>query len=125
MVNRCTSDRNREYKNYGGRGIRICQQWLDYKAFAIWATTNGYKTNLTLERKNVNGNYEPENCTWATMKEQNNNRTNNHLITFGGKTQTLQQWSEEFGIKKPTLLWRLGHGWPLDQAFTVKVRRYA
>jgi hypothetical protein len=116
MINRCCSERNPNYKHYGGRGISVCDEWLNYYNFRDWSTSNGYEDNLTLERKNVNGNYEPNNCKWATMKEQENNRTNNHLITFNGETKTLQQWSEVTGISRETLRSRILRGWPSSKA---------
>jgi len=118
MINRCCSEDNPNYKHYGGRGITICNEWLDYYNFRDWALVNGYEDHLTLERKNVNSNYDPENCKWATMKEQENNRTNNHLITFNGRTKTLQQWSDETGIYSSTLRSRLQRGWSIEQALT-------
>ncbi len=73
---RCFNEKKKEYKNYGGRGIKICDEWLEYKNFYIWAMTNGYKDNLTIERIDVNGNYEPNNCTWITIQEQQKNKRN-------------------------------------------------
>lgn len=74
MKTRCLNKNKKEYKNYGGRGIVICDEWLEYKNFYVWAMTNGYKNNLTIERINVNGNYEPNNCTWITIQEQQLNK---------------------------------------------------
>lgn len=122
MINRCRSELNPNYRHYGERGIIVCSEWIDYHNFHDWALDNGYKDNLTIERKNVDGNYEPENCKWATMKEQENNRTNNHLITFIGKTQTLQQWSEETGIARETLSSRIRRGWTIPQTLSVPIR---
>lgn len=73
---RCFNEKKKEYRNYGGRGIKICDEWMEYKNFYIWAMTNGYKDNLTIERIDVNGNYEPNNCTWITIQEQQKNKRN-------------------------------------------------
>lgn len=73
---RCFNKNRKGYKNYGGRGITICNEWLEYKNFCDWAMANGYKDNLTIERINVNGNYEPANCTWITIQEQQKNKRN-------------------------------------------------
>jgi hypothetical protein len=117
MIGRCQSPKDSHYKYYGGRGISVCDEWRnDFSAFFQWAMANGYKTNLTLDRKNVNGNYEPSNCKWSTWKQQSNNRTNNRYITFGSKTLTCQQWAEEIGIAPGALRYRLNQGWPIGEA---------
>ena len=123
IIQRCNNPKNERYKNYGGRGIKVCDQWQGMYGslnFYIWALNNGYDDTLSIDRIDVNGNYEPNNCRWATEKEQQNNRTNNHLITFDGRTQTLQMWADEYGIYKRTLLSRLEKGMPIDVALTIK-----
>lgn len=74
---RCLNSKTRSYKNYGGRGITVCDEWLTFKPFYDWAMANGYNDTLTIDRINVDGNYEPNNCKWATMKEQQNNKRTN------------------------------------------------
>lgn len=138
MKNRCYNPDFKEYKNYGGRGITVCSEWLNSEktkikgthisntskgliAFKKWAMENGYADELTLDRIDNNGNYEPSNCRWVTRKVQNNNRTNNHYITYKGKTQSISQWSDELGIKRQKLVdrfWKLG--WSIERAFTTK-----
>lgn len=113
---RCYNPNNPAYKNYGGRGIRICDEWLQkngngLRNFYKWAINNGYNKNLTIDRIDVNGNYEPSNCRWATPKEQSNNKRNNHIINYKGKKYTLSQLSNYLNIKITTLKWRLEHGW--------------
>lgn len=96
----------KHYKNYAGRGIKVCDKWLDKEFGSInfinWALNNGYKDNLTLDRIDVNGNYCPENCRWATVKEQANNKRNNHYITIDGITKTLNQWIKQVKMSETT-----------------------
>lgn len=95
MKQRCCGYNAKSYKHYGGRGITVCEEWRNsFEAFYEWAMANGYSDSLTLDRIDVNGNYEPSNCRWATMKEQNNNKRNNRNITYKGETHTLAQWIE-------------------------------
>lgn len=99
MKQRTSNQNKKSYAKYGGRGITVCDEWRDsYIAFKEWAFANGYDENLTIERIDVNGNYEPGNCRWATQKEQCNNRRSNVLIEWQGKTQNIEQWAEETGI---------------------------
>jgi hypothetical protein len=100
MRNRCESKNLEYYKNYAGRGIKVCAEWHDYLVFREWALTNGYADNLSIDRINNDGNYEPSNCRWATSKEQGNNTRRNVIINYGNFTKTLTQWSEYFGIKR-------------------------
>lgn len=101
MKQRCCNKNSSNYKNYGKRGIRICQEWLDdFINFYNWALEHGYSDNLSIDRIDTNGNYEPSNCRWITLKEQNNNRRSNNNITIGKKTQNLELWCKELHIKR-------------------------
>lgn len=96
---RCTLPSDKDYKNYGGRGIQICNEWLNsYIAFHDWAINNGYSEELTIDRIDYDGNYEPSNCRWVTMKEQNNNKRSNVFFTYNGKTKSMSKWCDEFGV---------------------------
>lgn len=107
MKERCNNPNSQAYKDYGGRGISICKDWQDdYMNFYNWSINNGYDKKLTIDRIDVNGNYEPLNCRWATTDEQCNNRRNNIKITYNGKTQTLFQWCEEYGLEYRMILAR-------------------
>lgn len=122
MMERCSNPKCNKYEHYGGRGIKVCQRWHDYENFL--ADMGNVPKGLTLERNDVNENYCPENCRWATMKEQANNRRNNHLITFEGETKTIAQWSEETGISAPALLRRISKlGWGIKKALTTPVQK--
>lgn len=95
------------YKRYGGRGIVMCDEWRNsYAAFRDWAQVNGYHDDLTIERKDVNGNYEPDNCTWIPQGKQAWNRRTSLLVTIDGRTQCLAAWAEEFGVKYKAV-WQL------------------
>lgn len=120
MKNRTTNPNYKEYKYYGGRGIKICDEWLnDFEKFYDWSVSNGYKDDLTIDRIDVNGNYSPCNCRWVTMKEQQNNRRNNHIITYHGETHTVKQWAEKLEINYNTLLSRINrYHWTIERAFT-------
>lgn len=107
IKNRCYNKHNISYHCYGGRGIIVCDEWKDnFIAFYKWAINNGYSENLTIDRIDVNGIYCPENCRWATIEEQNNNRTTNINITIGNATKSLKKWCELFDLEYHTILAR-------------------
>lgn len=118
MRQRINNPKNKAYKNYGGRGISICEEWNDYINFRNWALENGYRNGLSIDRIDVNGNYCPENCRWADFETQQNNKRYNRLISYNGKTQTITQWSKEIGINRNTLEGRLKSGWRIEDALT-------
>lgn len=125
MYCRCYYSSTNQYKNYGGRGIKVCEEWKHMQGFINfynWAMNNGYKENLTLDRINNDGNYEPSNCRWATKKEQSNHRTNNVYYTFNGETKTSKQWCEIYNVSQTTLLDRLKRGWSLEEALTISTK---
>lgn len=125
MRKRCYNEKCYSYENYGGRGIKVCDEWNnDYLVFREWALNNGYDDSLTIDRINVNGNYCPENCRWVDMHVQANNNRNNHLITFDGRTQTLSNWAEEYNINYHTLVARLDRGWSIEESFLIPVGKY-
>ena len=96
---RCSSKTNQAYPNYGGRGIKVCDEWLkDYMNFYNWAIANGYSDNLSIDRIDNNDDYKPSNCRWTTKKEQANNRRTNVYITHNGETKTLAQWVELYNM---------------------------
>lgn len=111
MKKRCLNKKNQAYFRYGGRGVTICNEWLnDFMNFYKWALNNGYKDNLTIDRIDVNGNYEPYNCRWATYKEQANNRRKeitSRYLTYKEKTQTVTEWCKEYNINYSTLSCRI------------------
>ena len=124
MKNRCYNPKNEFYKDYGERGITVCEEWLDkkngHKNFREWAIANGWKENLSIDRIDVNGNYEPSNCRWATRKEQANNRRNNAYITIHGVTKTAQEWADQIGITERAFMSRVAYGWSEDRLLEPK-----
>lgn len=118
MRDRCNNPNNKSFKHYGGRGIKVCKEWdKDFMNFYTWAMDNGYKEGLTLDREEVNGNYEPSNCSWKTNLEQQRNRRNNHYVTINGETKTISEWSEISGIPPKTLRHRIISGWDENELF--------
>lgn len=124
IINRCYNKNNYSFKYYGERQIKVCDEWLGehgFENFYQWSIKNGYSGALTIDRIDVNGNYEPGNCRWVDMKTQANNRRNNVNIIYNGKNQTLAQWSEELGINFYTLYARIEkNNWDVERAFATK-----
>lgn len=112
MKRRCDLPTVKCYDDYGGRGIRVCEEWADsYEAFRDWSLANGYRDDLTIDRwPDTNGNYEPDNCRWGTAKEQARNRRTSRLLTVNGFTKTLAEWSELSGIPYRTIWDKLERG---------------
>jgi hypothetical protein len=124
LKQRCLNTKCSDYKDYGGRGISICERWLN--SFDCFLSDMGLRPSKThsIERKNVNGNYEPSNCIWATPEQQQNNRRNNRIIEFNGKRQSMMLWSLEIGINYRTLQDRLVNGWSIEKSLCTPVRRW-
>lgn len=120
MRQRCENPNTISYKYYGEKGISVCPEWRDFKSFCAWAMANGYESNLTLDRKDGNRNYEPSNCRWVTNKEQQNNTQYNRLITFRGETHNITQWAEMLGIPRTTLYNRLRREWSVEKTLTTE-----
>lgn len=89
---------------------------MNFESFYIWAIGNGYHDDLTIERIDNNKGYSPDNCKWATQKEQNNNKRTNIIINFDGQSKNITQWANELSIKRQTLAWRINKGWPTKKA---------
>lgn len=118
MKRRCFDSNFRDYNNYGGRGISVCNEWKEnYSVFREWALSNGYSDKLTLDRIDNNGNYEPSNCRWTTIQIQSNNKRVNRRITYKGETHTIADWGRITGIDADKIGKRLKKGLPLEQVF--------
>ena len=124
MLNRCLNPNEKCYLSYGGRGISVCDEWLgNFIGFYQWALSSGYKEGLSIDRIDVNGNYEPNNCRWVTMKQQENNKSNNHYLKFDGKTHTLSEWAEIVHISYGCLKSRIRNGWSIESALTTPQKK--
>ena len=124
MRNRCFNSNNKSFVYYGGRGISVCDEWNEFLNFEKWAIQNGFEENLTLDRIDVNGNYEPENCRWISQKEQMRNTRSNHLLTYNGYTKTMAEWSEITGIPYATLKQRINkYNYSVEKALTKPVKK--
>lgn len=122
MRQRVQNPKTINYSLYGGKGVKICDEWQNYEPFKKWSMLNGYNENLTLDRISSSGNYCPENCRWVTMKVQQNNRCNNHIISYAGESLTLSQWADKTGIPVKTLSRRIvDKHWPIDVALTTPI----
>lgn len=122
MIERCENTNSEMYENYGGRGIRVCDEWKDsYVAFRDWANKNGYSDKLTIDRIDNNGNYEPSNCKWSSQKEQCNNRRSNRKLSYKGLTKTMTQWAEAIGMNPGTFKRRIYQGWTVTEAIEIPV----
>lgn len=124
MKQRCYCKTYRNYCDWGGRGITVCDEWKnDYRAFKKWAMENGYKEGLSIDRINNNGNYEPKNCRWTTPLEQANNRRNSKHLMYNGEEHSVVEWAKIMGIDREIIYHRLSAGWSIEKTLTTPVRK--
>jgi hypothetical protein len=123
LKGRCLNPKSAAYKRYGGRGITISPEWLNsFECFRDWALANGYAPDLTIDRKNNDGNYEPGNCRWATYKQQNRNYSRVHYVDVDGKQVPLIELAERAGLKPYTVRQRIFRmGWSVERALSTPV----
>lgn len=131
MKSRCYNPRNASYKYYGGKGIKVCAEWIsDFSSFRAWAIENGYvednsrySSQCTLDRIDPNGDYQPNNCRWVSFKTQERNRTNNHKLLYNGKEYTISELAEIAGISWECLYSRIycSH-WSIEKAMSTPLR---
>lgn len=122
IKNRCLNPNSTGYENWGGRGIELCNEWYKFEPFRDWALANGYSDKLTIDRKNNNLNYTPDNCRWATVKQQNNNQSSNLYYEINGERHTLHEWSELLGFGYSAVYARIKQGVDPVDAMTYKGR---
>lgn len=126
MRRRTGNAENPSYRWYGGKGVKVCDEWQEsFASFREWALKNGYRDDLTIDRINVSGDYCPENCRWATTKQQSRNRTDNRLLTMDGETHCATDWAEILGISRQALFIRTSRykDWP-DEKILLGARKY-
>lgn len=127
MIARCENPHNNRYKYYGANGIKVCKEWrTDYLSFRKWALDNGYDENAkrgesTIDRIDPSKGYCPENCRFVNSKIQNTHKSDNRILEYNGKSQTITEWAREVGIKKQTLFRRINSGWSIEDALTTPV----
>lgn len=123
MMGRCYCLGDGNYKNYGGRGISVCDEWKDYSVFKLWALVNGYSDRLTIERIDNDGGYSPENCKFIPKGEQILNRRNTRWLTYNGETLCMSHWAKKLGMGRLTLITRIDKlNWSIERALTVPLR---
>lgn len=121
MISRCTNEDDKSYKDYGEKGIKVCDRWMDFNCF-IEDMGLRPEEGMTIDRVESTGNYEPGNCTWATKTEQARNRSTNKLLTMDGETKTVAEWTELYGHKRTMIADRLKAGWTVEDAIKTPSR---
>ena len=128
---RCYNPKHRAYHNWGGRGIKMCEDWKNnFQSFYDWSYANGYspenqkdeKNKLTIDRIDVNGNYEPSNCRWVKRSKQARNKRANKIISYRSEEHCLVEWCEYLNLNYPTIYSRLNKGWSVERAFETPTK---
>lgn len=121
MFSRCYREKDASYKRYGGRGIKVCEEWHDIRNFEKWVEQSNYEVGLTIDRIDTGKDYSPNNCRWADKLTQANNKTNTHHLTYNGETHTITEWAKITGINRSTLNNRMCRGWSAEDILTAPV----
>lgn len=127
MIQRCTNPARKDFDRYGGRGIRVCEEWNAPEGFSRFLAHVGPRpsTAHSIDRfPNMDGNYEPGNVRWATREEQNNNRSNNRVLSFRGERRTMSEWARIVGLSVQTISERLRAGWSVERSLMARPARY-
>lgn len=119
MLARCRNEKEPCYKDYGGRGISVCDEWLDFIVFKDWSLSNGYSEELTIDRIDVNGNYEPSNCRWTDLTTQANNKRSNVILEYKGENKTIAEWCKYLGIDYNKFYHQLSKGKTIEEIINL------
>lgn len=120
MIKRCYNPKFKQFYNYGGRGITVCNEWLNSsKSFYDWAVTNGYDKSLSLDRIDNNKGYSPENCRWVTRNVQSRNTRRNIMLTYNGETMCVADWAVKLGVSRGMLEGRMARGWSIERMLST------
>lgn len=122
MKYRCENPHAYNYNNYGGRGIKLCDEWHEFEPFYEWSMNNGYEKGLSIDRIDNSGDYEPDNCRWVDMKIQGRNRRTNVYLTYNGETKSVPEWAEIVGISRRVIAERVRKGWSVEKALTTPLQ---
>ena len=123
MKSRCHNKNHVHWDRYGGRGIKVCDEWdKSFAVFRDWAMANGYKDGLSIDRINNDGNYEPSNCRWANQKQQSRNTRRNLFFTINGVRKSFQDWCDEYGANQRPVYQRIQRGWDIEKALTTPIK---
>lgn len=123
MIQRCSNANRPDFLRYGGGGVQVCEDWKNFESFQEWSLANGYQEWLTIDRKDNNKGYSPENCRWADVITQANNKRTNHYLEYNGKRLTIAQWASTLGVNPKTLSTRLCRGWSIERTLNTPVRK--
>jgi len=123
MKARCRAKRGISYRNYSSRGITVCKEWIQYSVFKEWAMLNGYNDNLTIERNDVNGNYEPDNCCFIPRKDQCLNARDTVYVNYRGNRVTLHSLLSESILPRGIIYGRLRLNWPIEKALHIPLQK--
>jgi hypothetical protein len=125
MLKRCNNVNCKGYCDYGGRGIKVCTEWINktngFRLFYLWAMNNNYSDELTIERIDNNGNYQPDNCLWVSRKIQNSNKRNNVVIQYNNQTHILSEWAKILNINYHTLVQRHYRNWTNNEILEIPI----
>ena len=125
MKYRCYNENDNRFKHYGGKGVKVCNEWKDdYLSFRNWSMTSGYNDNLSIDRINNDGDYKPSNCRWVDNKTQANNQSRNRILTYKGKSKTMSEWADYLGLTYGAMNHRVQRNWSMERIVNTPMREW-